>query len=130
VVMASPPVGRLLYLHLQEDLIMLVTFRSPASPDVIMLKNLAQYLLGLIGKHLGALGIIQHNELFQAIGRLETAISQEAQADVALDSLYHVPDGRGHTAGEDHRGLAQRAWRLLDMTREASRQNADIIRGL
>jgi hypothetical protein len=109
---------------------MLVTFRSPASPDVIMLKNLAQYLLGLIGKHLGAIGVIQHEELSRAIVRLETAISEEAQADVALESLYHVPDARGHTAGDDHHGLAQRAWPLLDMMHEASRQNADIIWGL
>lgn len=109
---------------------MLITFRSPSSPDVIMLRNLAQYLLGLIGKHLGTIGVIQHDELSQAIDRLETAISEEAQADVALESLYHVPDAHGHTAGEDHRGLAQRAWPLLDMMREASRQNADIIWGL
>lgn len=109
---------------------MLVTFRSPASSDVIMLKNLAQYLLGLIGKHLGAIGVIQHNELSEAIDRLETAISEEAQADIALESLYHVPGAHGHTAGEDHRGLAQRAWPLLDMMREASRLNANIIWGL
>ncbi|MEM5461169.1 DUF1840 domain-containing protein [Paraburkholderia phytofirmans] len=109
---------------------MLITFRSPAAPDVVMLKNLAQYLLNLIGKHLGSRGVIEHNELSRAIVRLETAISEEARADVALESLYHVPDAHGRTVGEDHRGLAQRAWPLLDMMREASKQNADIIWGL
>ncbi|MFM0040100.1 DUF1840 domain-containing protein [Paraburkholderia strydomiana] len=109
---------------------MLITFRSPAAPDVVMLKNLAQYLLNLIGKHLGSRGVIQHNELPRAIDRLETAISEEAQADVALESLYHVPDAHGRTVGEDHRGLGQRAWPLLDMMREASKHNADILWGL
>jgi len=36
---------------------MLVTFRSAASADVWMLRDLAQYLLGLVGKRLGARGV-------------------------------------------------------------------------
>lgn len=109
---------------------MLITFRSPASPDVVMLKNLAQYLMSLIGKHLGVRGVIPRDELPRAIARLETAISEEARADVVQESLYHLPDVHGHTADEDHRGLAQRAWPLLDMMREARKQNADILWGL
>lgn len=109
---------------------MLITFQSPATPDVVMLKNLAQYLLGLIGKHLGARGVIQHSELPDAIVRLETAISEEARADVVQTSLYHVPDASGRTFHEDHHGLAQRAWPLLDMMREARKPHADILWGL
>ncbi|SIO72753.1 protein of unknown function [Burkholderia sp. GAS332] len=109
---------------------MLVTFQSPAAPDVVMLRNLAEYLLNLIGKHVGARGAIQHDELAHAIVRLEAAISEEARAETALESLYHVPNSRNYDADDDRGGLAQRAWPLLDMMREARRQNADIIWGL
>lgn len=109
---------------------MLVTFQSPAAPDVVMLRNLAEYLLTLIGKHLGARGVIQHDELPHAIVRLEAVITEEAHAEIALESLYHVPNGRNHDANDDRGGLARRAWPLLDMMREARRQNADIIWGV
>ncbi len=109
---------------------MLVTFQSPAAPDVVMLRNLAEYLLTLIGKHLGARGVIQHDELPHAIVRLESAITEEAHAEIALESLYHVPNGRNYDVDDDRGGLARRAWPLLDMMREARRQNADIIWGL
>lgn len=109
---------------------MLVTFQSPATPDVVMLRNLAEYLLTRIGKHLGARGVIQHDELPNAIARLEAAIYEEAHAEIALESLYHVPNGRDYDADRDHGELARRAWPLLDTMREAHRQNADIIWGL
>lgn len=109
---------------------MLVTFQSPAAPDVVMLRNLAEYLLTLIGKHVGARGVIQHDELPHAIVRLEAAITEEAHAETALESLYHSPNVRNYDADDYRGGLARRAWPLLDMMREALRQNADIIWGL
>lgn len=109
---------------------MLVTFQSPAAPDVVMLRNLAQYLLGLIGKHLEPRGVISHDELPHVIARLETAISEEMRAETALESLYTVTSVHHYDMDEDRGGLAHRAWPLLDMMREARKQNADIIWGL
>lgn len=109
---------------------MLVTFQSPAAPDVVMLRNLAQYLLGLIGKHLDTRGVIAHEELPHVIARLETAISEETRAETALEPLYTVTSGHHYDMDEDRGGLAHRAWPLLDMMREARKQNADIIWGL
>ena len=37
---------------------MLVTFKTRAAPDVQILDNLADYLLGIIGKRLGERGVI------------------------------------------------------------------------
>ena len=37
---------------------MLITFQSKAAPDVTMLKDLAGYLLGLVGKRLDVRGVI------------------------------------------------------------------------
>ncbi|HEY4298621.1 MAG TPA: DUF1840 domain-containing protein [Paraburkholderia sp.] len=105
---------------------MLITFQSTASPDVVMLRDLAQYLLGLIGKRLDERGVITHNELSGAIGRLEAAISDDATAQATVEPLHCSPSNRG----ESHNRLSQRAWPFLDMMREARKSDADIIWGL
>jgi Mg2+/Co2+ transporter CorB len=114
----------------QGGLIMLVTFQSTAAPDVVMLRNLAQYLLGLIGKHLDARGVIAHEELPHAIERMEAAISEETHAETALESLYTVTGTHRREMDDAYGGVARRAWPLLDMMREARKHNADIIWGL
>ena len=73
---------------------MLITFQSTASPDVVMLRDLAQYLLGLIGKRLSERGVIMHDELPAAIDRLESAITEDASAEVALEALHRSPGNR------------------------------------
>jgi hypothetical protein len=66
---------------------MMVTFKSRAAPDVVMLRDLAQYLLGLVGKRLDARGVILHDELPAAIRRLESAIAEDAKAEHVLEAL-------------------------------------------
>lgn len=105
---------------------MLITFQSTASPDVVMLRDLAQYLLGLIGKRLDERGVIMHDEMHGAIRRLESAITEEASAERALEALYSSP---GNTRKPGN-GLSQRAWPFLNMMREAVDHDADIIWGL
>ncbi|MFC0400323.1 DUF1840 domain-containing protein [Paraburkholderia rhizosphaerae] len=105
---------------------MMITFQSRATPDVVMLRDLAQYLLGLVGKRLDARGVILHDELPGAIRRLEAAISDDDKAEAALEALHYARE-RNEDAGG---GLAQRAWPFLDMMREAHRHDADIIWGL
>jgi hypothetical protein len=106
---------------------MLITFQSRATPDVVMLRDLAQYLLGLVGKRLDTRGVILHNELPHAISRLEAAISDDEKAEVVLESLQYSRERRQESSGS---GLSQRAWPFLDMMREARKQDADIIWGL
>lgn len=105
---------------------MLVTFQSSAAPDVVMLRDLAQYLLGVVGKRLDTRGVILHDELPAMIGRLETAISDDGKAVLARESLQFSRK-HDHTVGG---GLAQRAWPFLDMMREARNQKADILWGV
>ncbi|CAD6510614.1 DUF1840 domain-containing protein [Paraburkholderia sabiae] len=104
---------------------MLVTFQSPATPDVIMLRDLAQYMLGLIGKRLDNQGVIAHDDLPEAIRRLEAAIVDDKQTAAA-----HEASTASNTGHHQHAGFSQRAWPFLDMLREARRQNADILWGL
>ena len=105
---------------------MLVTFQSAAAPNVVMLRDLAQYLLGLIGQRLDTRGVILHDDLSGAIRRLESAIADEERAELAFESRQSL---RGHRM-EAGSGLSQRAWPLLAMMRQAYIQNADIIWGL
>ncbi|MFT4069217.1 DUF1840 domain-containing protein [Paraburkholderia sp.] len=100
-----------------------VTFQSAATADVQIFNELAQYLLGLLGKRPDKPGVIQHDKLPLAIIRIEQAISNEEKAETAEDALncvaQPVPRERGN-------GLAQRARPLLDMMREADLRHADI----
>lgn len=105
---------------------MLVTFQSSATPDVLMLRDLAQYLLGLVGKRLDTRGVILHDELPLAINRLETAISDDEKAEIVLESFQYTRERRHESGG----ALSHRAWPFLDMMREAYKQHADIIWGL
>ncbi|EIM94754.1 DUF1840 domain-containing protein [Paraburkholderia hospita] len=107
---------------------MLVTFKCSATPDVVMLRNLAQYLLGLIGKEVGRRGVISHQELGDAVARLERAIREEARTEAVLEALHHVPND--HSSHDDDEAVRHRAWPLLDMMREAHRQNDDILWGV
>lgn len=105
---------------------MMVTFKSSAAPDVVMLRDLAQYLLGLVGKRLDARGVILHDELPVAIRRLESAIADDEKSERVLEALQHSHRGRQDSGN----GLSRRAWPFLDMMREADKQSADIIWGL
>lgn len=104
---------------------MLVTFRSTAMPDVLMLRELAQYLLCIVGKQMDTRGVIQHDELPRAIIQLEVAIADEVKAEIAWDALnYAAPVQR-----RDESGITQCASPLLDMMRHADFLHADIIWG-
>ncbi|MFC5430633.1 DUF1840 domain-containing protein [Paraburkholderia denitrificans] len=102
---------------------MLVTFQSRAAPDVVMLRDLAQYLLGLMGRRLDARGVILHDELHHALERMESEIADAERHESALQ----YSRGRNRTAANE---LTQRAWPLITMMRAADTVHADIIWGL
>ncbi|KVG70761.1 hypothetical protein WJ95_04855 [Burkholderia ubonensis] len=103
---------------------MVVTFRSSAAPDIVMLRDLAHYLLGLAGKTLDVRGVILADELPGAIARLEQAIRE----DTARENAHERSTRMLHTDGPPHTGeLAQRAWPLLDMMREARKQGRNVM---
>lgn len=108
---------------------MLITFKCRAAPDVVMLENLAQYLVGIVGKHLGARGVITHDELPAAISKLEAAIVTDKREIAEHDGHFHEGE-EGHEPHELPVGLSQRAYPFLDMLRAAQRENADILWGV
>ncbi|BFG72184.1 hypothetical protein PTKU46_02170 [Paraburkholderia terrae] len=108
---------------------MLITFKCRSAPDVVMLENLAQYLLGIIGKRLGARGVIAHDELGVVISKLEAAIVTDKQERAEHEGHFHEGE-EGHEHHELPIGLAQRAYPFLDMLRAAQKDNTDIVWGL
>ncbi|WP_175655433.1 DUF1840 domain-containing protein [Burkholderia ambifaria] len=103
---------------------MMVTFRSAAAPDIVMLRDLAEYLLGLVGKGLDVRGVISTDELPGAIARLELAITD----DVARESAHERSTQALRSKLSPHAGgLAQRAWPLLDMMRAAQEQGRHVM---
>jgi Domain of unknown function (DUF1840) len=103
---------------------MFVTFQSSACPDVLMLRDQAQYFLGLVGKRLGPRGVITHQEMANAIGRLEAAIAED---EIKRSRDIHVAL---HASGAQDTGLAQRAHPFLEMMRASRNAGADILWGL
>ncbi|WP_455774734.1 DUF1840 domain-containing protein, partial [Burkholderia stabilis] len=93
-----------------------------AAPDIVMLRDLAQYLLGLDVR-----GVISTDELPGAIARLEQAIRDDAARERAhAHSTLALHDDTSRPAG----GLAQRAWPLLDMMRAADEQGRHVMWGV
>jgi hypothetical protein len=108
---------------------MLITFKSPAAPDVMMLDNLAEYLLGIIGKPLSERGVISHEDIPSAIQKLEAAVSSDKQQRAEHDGHFHEGEA-GHEPHEIPIGLAQRAYPFLDMLRLAQKDGKDILWGV
>jgi uncharacterized protein DUF1840 len=108
---------------------MLITFKCRAAPDVVMLENLAQYLVGIVGKRLGQRGVITHDELGDAITKLEAAIVNDKKERAEHEGHFHEGE-EGHDSHEIPIGLAQRAYPFLDMLRAAQKENADIVWGI
>jgi len=107
---------------------MLITFKSRASQDLIMMKDLAITLLGIIGKHMGERGVITQAELPQAIHKLEAAVSDAKRPHPADSS---VSPGRAANDEEDEPlHLGQRAYPFLDMLRASEREGCDILWGV
>lgn len=105
---------------------MLITFKSHAAQDLIMMRDLAVTLLGIIGKQLGERGVITKEELPHAIHRLESAV---------IDDKYaHHGDtgkaGREDDEEEEPLHLGQRAFPLLDMLRASQREGCDVLWGV
>jgi hypothetical protein len=115
--------------HNEKDRAMLITFKTSAAPDVQMLQNLADYLLGIIGKRVGERGVITHEELPVAIQKLESAVAVDKQERAEHDGHFHEGE-EGHEHHEIPIGLAQRAFPFLDMLRLAQKANTDIIWGV
>ncbi|MDF3833507.1 DUF1840 domain-containing protein [Cupriavidus basilensis] len=107
---------------------MLITFKSHAAQDLIMMRDLAVTLLGIIGKHLGERGVITTEELPRAIHRLEAAVTDAKRVHPAESSVSPGKDDDDHEEEPLH--LGQRAYPFLDMLRASQRENTEVMWGV
>jgi hypothetical protein len=105
--------------------IMLITFKSHASQDLIMMKDLAITLLGIIGKHLGERGVITTEELPRAIQKIEAAVKDDKKAHPAASVVSQDEDD-----DEEPLHLGQRAYPFLDMLRASQKEGTDVMWGV
>jgi len=108
---------------------MLITFKSSAAQDLIMMKDLAITLLGIIGKQLGERGVITTEEMPRAIQKLEAAVSDAKRTHPAESAVQSGP--RPEKEDEDEPlHLGQRAYPFLDMLRASLREGTNVMWGI
>ncbi len=113
---------------------MIITFKSAAAGDVIMMGDQAERLLGIIGKEpKAAQGIVTVEQLSEAIDRLLSAIAEDKarQADADADPDQEEKDKEeGRVGMAAPVGLAQRAWPLLDMLQCSLKERVPVVWGV
>lgn len=111
---------------------MLITFRSKASPDVMMYKEHAKRILDLLGKDVDR-GVITAAEAPNAVATIEREIAEsrqhQATSEVEQDVRAHGDDDKEHENIETV-SFSTRAYPLLEMLRQARDQKADVMWGV
>ncbi|KAA3655460.1 MAG: DUF1840 domain-containing protein [Proteobacteria bacterium] len=109
---------------------MLITFKSAAGADVIMLGKAAQSMFVALGKDPDSpTGIVTVEQLPEAIARLKQAIAADkaARARDADDAADDEDAPRGMAAPVS---FAQRAWPLLDLLELAQKEGQPVVWGV
>jgi hypothetical protein len=101
----------------------LVVFRSRAAGEIIMLPEVAQRLLELVGKPLGERGVITAAQLDDALASLLRAVEEERAAGTP-------PAPEEDPARPPPVRLAQRAFPLIEMLRAARKRGVDVTWGI
>lgn len=94
---------------------MIITFKSRAAGDVIQFGEVAQRLLGIMGKDASATGIITLEQLPDALARLKAAVAAE-RANLGAKPGY---DDEEEAEAKSEKGprvsLSQRAVPLIEL---------------
>ena len=105
---------------------MIVTFKSPASGDVIMFGDVAKRMMQIMGKDATDKGIITVEQLPDAIAGLKAAIAgDKAQRTTAPDD--EEPAAKGLSAPVS---LAQRAIPLLELLEWSLKKSKPVVWGV
>ncbi|MBL8443332.1 MAG: DUF1840 domain-containing protein [Zoogloeaceae bacterium] len=111
---------------------MLITFKSDAAADVIMLGDPAKKLIEIMGKDPeDAKGIVTVVQLPETIARLKAAIDEDKarRANTTLEEEEAAAE-QGKTGMAAPVGLAQRAWPLLDMLEYSQKEGVPVVWGV
>jgi hypothetical protein len=115
---------------------MLITFKSDAGADVLMLGDTAGKLLTILGKDPGdSKGIVTTGQLPDAIAQLKAAIEterarQNAQTAAARANAEEAAHEAGRSGMNANVSLAQRAWPLLELLERSQAENVPVVWGV
>ncbi len=112
---------------------MIVTFQSAAAGDVIMFGDVAQRLMGIMGKEASDKGIVTVEQLPEAIARLKAAIAEDKAQRAAVadeDEPQSEPDPNSQTGQRPFVSLAQRAVPLLELLEFALKKKKPVVWGV
>jgi hypothetical protein len=101
-------------------------FKSKADGDLLMMTNVGDQILRIVGREPAPKGIIEAAALPQAIRALEEAI---ADAELARRDAERG-ESDDEERGAEAIGLQQRAWPMLEMMRRSLAERADIVWGV
>jgi hypothetical protein len=112
---------------------MIVTFQSAAAGDVIMFGDVAQRLMGIMGKEASDKGIVTVEQLPEAIARLKAAIAEDKAQRAAIadeDGPQSEPDPNSQTGQRPFVSLAQRAVPLLELLEFSLKKKKPVVWGV
>ncbi|ALK95671.1 hypothetical protein AB595_21455 [Massilia sp. WF1] len=113
---------------------MLITFKSKAYPNVLMVQDHAQRIFDLLHKD-PERGVITAEEANKAVQLLEREIEEsrkhQATDEVEQDVKAHSGDGEdGEHEPAEAVSFSTRAYPLLEMLRAARNQGTDVLWGV
>ena len=109
---------------------MIITFQSKAAGDVIMFADVAERLMGIMGKDPGRQGIVTVEQLPEAIARLRAAIAEDKARLAGLDEDERPQVETAPGGGKrPFVSLAQRAAPLLELLEWAEKKAKPVTWG-
>lgn len=105
----------------------LVTFRSRAAGEFIMLAENARHIFEILGRPPAERGVITAEQIPDALARLTAAVNKErAQSR----DRQHDEDLRDESVTAPQVTLTQRTMPLIDMLRAAQKRDVDVTWGV
>jgi cyclopropane-fatty-acyl-phospholipid synthase len=109
---------------------MIYTFKSRAAADLKMTGPVGDRVLSLIGKTPSPQGIIDIDQIPDALRALEAAVAAESPRDANDDDDDENDRQRGTPRAEDHVSLRQRVWPLVLMLKASLDERQPVVWGV
>ena len=124
IALAGPNPTAIRLPHLRdEDIPMLITFKTDAHADIVMFGDVALTLLKLMGQSGRIPGALLAADIPQALARLQSAVAEHP--DLALDPA--PPAGREEDDSGRHVSLANRALPLIELLTKAAARGKNVM---
>ena len=109
----------------------LVVFRSKAAGEIFMFAETARRIFDIIGRKEAPRGVITAEQVPDALQKLVDAVEEEKAQLKAAQEEADLADKQGDSPVQQRAvTLAQRAFTLIEMLREAQKKKVDVTWGI